>query len=199
MPGKSAFLGREGTLAEKLNEFYQAYAPYEYQINVEEGQTQEEVLAELEGQLSHPQSVREIYGYLSDIVGEMETGDELYPGLKELLADIEKLPSMHPPYNLQVDTSVFIGAKEYRIEFLSDETAVLRDMEYPLFTEQIPRGELEEKIRENPANDHLQGNQSLQEKTVRDIIQNSQVFPELQEKRNPVKGDLPSQKGIIGQ
>ena len=28
-----------------------------------------------------------IYGYLSDIVGEMETGDELYPGLKELLAD----------------------------------------------------------------------------------------------------------------
>lgn len=190
LPGKSAFLGREGTLAEKLNEFYQAYAPYEYQINVEEGQTQEEVLAELEGQLSHPQSVREIYGYLSDIVGEMETGDELYPGLKELLADIEKLPSMHPPYNLQVDTSVFIGAKEYRIEFLSDETAVLRDMEYPLFTEQIPRGELEEKIRENPANDHLQGNQSLQEKTVRDIIQNSQVFPELQEKKKPRKGRL---------
>ena len=190
LPGKSAFLGREGTLAEKLNEFYQAYAPYEYQINVEEGQTQEEVLAELEGQLSHPQSVREIYGYLSDIVGEMETGDELYPGLKELLADIEKLPSMHPPYNLQVDTSVFIGAKEYRIEFLSDEMAVLRDMEYPLFTEQIPRGELEEKIRENPANDHLQGNQSLQEKTVRDIIQNSQAFPELQEKKKPRKGRL---------
>ena len=159
LPGRTAASNGEEVLAEKLNEFYQAYAPYEYQINVEEGQTQEEVLAELEGQLSHPQSVREIYSYLSDIFGEMETGDGLYPGLKELLAGIEKLPSMHPPYNLQVDTSVFIGAKEYRIEFLSDEMAVLRDMEYPLFTEEMSRGELEKKIRENPANDHLQGSQ----------------------------------------
>ena len=190
LPGQPALLGREETLVGKLNEFYQAYAPYEYQINVEEGQTQEEVLAELEGQLSHSQSVREIYSYLSDIFAEMESGDELYPGLKELIESIGNLPSMHPPYNLQVDTTVIIGAKEYRIEFLSDETAVLRDMEYPLFTEEMPRGELEKKVRENPANDHLQEKQPLQEKTVRNTIPEPQAFLESQEKKKSHKGRL---------
>ena len=190
LPGQPALLGREETLVGKLNEFYQAYAPYEYQINVEEGQTQEEVLAELEGQLFHPQSVREIYSYLSDIFEEMETGDELYPGLKELIERIGNLPSMHPPYNLQVDTAVFIGAKEYRIEFLSDETAVLRDIEYPLFTEEMSRGELERKVRENPANDHLQEKQPLQEKTARNEIAGHQALPEPQEKKKSHKGRL---------
>lgn len=190
LPGQPALLGREGTLAEKLNRFYQAYAPYEYQINVEDGQTQEEVLEGLEGQLSHPQSVKEVYSYLSDIFAEMETGDELYPGLKELIGGIEKLPSMHPPYNLQVDTAVFIGAKEYCIEFLSDETAVLRDMEYPLFTEEMPRGELERKVRENPANDHLQEKQPLQERTAKNEIAGHQALPEPQEKKKSRKGRL---------
>ena len=97
---------------------------------------------------------------------------------------------MHPPYNLQVDTVVFIGVKEYRIEFLSDETAVLRDMEYPLFTEEMPRGELERKVRENPANDHLQEKQPLQERTARNEIAGHQVLPEPQEKKKSHKGRL---------
>ena len=62
---------------------------------------------------------------------------------------------MNPPYDLQVDTIVTIGTKEYSIDFISDEMVVLRDQMYPLFTEKMPREVFDRRVRENPANDHL--------------------------------------------
>ena len=59
------------------------------------------------------------------------------------------------PYDLQVDTIVTIGTKEYSIDFISDEMVVLRDQMYPLFTEEMPREVFDRRVRENPANDHL--------------------------------------------
>ena len=59
------------------------------------------------------------------------------------------------PYDLQVDTIVTIGTKEYSIDFISDEMVILRDQMYPLFTEEMPREVFDRRIRENPANDHL--------------------------------------------
>lgn len=58
-------------------------------------------------------------------------------------------------YNFQIGTVVSIGLKEYRIEVLTSERAVLRDENFPLFTEEMPRAEFDRKVRENPANDHL--------------------------------------------
>lgn len=58
-------------------------------------------------------------------------------------------------YDLQVDTIVTIGTKEYSIDFISDEMVVLRDQMYPLFTEEVPREVFDCRVRENPANDHL--------------------------------------------
>ena len=58
-------------------------------------------------------------------------------------------------YDLQVDTIVTIGTKEYSIDFISDEMVVLRDQMYPLFTEEMPREVFDRRVRENPANDHL--------------------------------------------
>lgn len=58
-------------------------------------------------------------------------------------------------YDLQVDTIVTIGTKEYSIDFISDEMLVLRDQTYPLFTEEMPREVFDRRVRENPANDHL--------------------------------------------
>lgn len=58
-------------------------------------------------------------------------------------------------YDLQVDTIVTIGTKEYSIDFISDEMVVLRGQMYPLFTEEMPREVFDRRVRENPANDHL--------------------------------------------
>ena len=70
----------------------------------------------------------------------------------------EKMPQQAETsqiYDLQVDTIVTIGTKEYSIDFISDEMVVLRDQMYPLFTEEVPREVFDRRVRENPANDHL--------------------------------------------
>ena len=53
--------------------------------------------------------------------------------------------------------------KDYEIEFLSEERVVLRDQQYPIFTEELSREEFDRKIRENPANDHLKIKRPLPE------------------------------------
>ena len=146
---------REEVLAGRLNAFYQSYDWYEYQDTIEAGETQEDVLRQLQEQLADPQSVQEIYSYLISVREGMDTEDENYSEVSELIAGITDLPAMNPPYDLQVDTIVTIGTKEYSIDFISDEMVVLRDQMYPLFTEEMPREVFDRRVRENPANDHL--------------------------------------------
>ena len=106
---------REEVLAGRLNAFYQAYDWYEYQDTIDPGETQEDVLRQLREQLSDPQSVQEIYSYLLSVREGMDMEDENYSEVSELIAGIEDLPAMNPPYDLQVDTIVTIGTKEYSI------------------------------------------------------------------------------------
>ena len=146
---------REEVLAGRLNAFYQSYDWYEYQDTIEAGEAQEDVLRQLQEQLEDPQSVQEIYSYLIRVREGMDTEDENYSEVSELIAGIADLPAMNPPYDLQVDTIVTIGTKEYSIDFISDEMVVLRDQMYPLFTEKMPREVFDRRVRENPANDHL--------------------------------------------
>ena len=66
-------------------------------------------------------------------------------------------------YDISVDSVVTIGMKDYEIEFLSEERVVLRDQQYPIFTEELSREEFDRKIRENPENDHLKLKRPLPE------------------------------------
>lgn len=66
-------------------------------------------------------------------------------------------------YDISVDSVVTIGMKDYEIEFLSEERVVLRNQQYPIFTEELSREEFDRKIRENPANDHLKLKRPLPE------------------------------------
>lgn len=154
---------REEVLAGRLNAFYQSYDWYEYQDTIEAGETQEDVLGQLQEQLADPQSVQEIYSYLISVREGMDTEDENYSEVSELIAGITDLPAMNPPYDLQVDTIVTIGTKEYSIDFISDEMVVLRDQMYPLFTEEMPREVFDRRVRENPANDHLRADRKPSE------------------------------------
>lgn len=154
---------REEVLAGRLNAFYQSYDWYEYQDTIEAGETQEDVLRQLQEQLADPQSVQEIYSYLISVREGMDTEDENYSEVSELIAGIADLPAMNPPYDLQVDTIVTIGTKEYSIDFISDEMVVLRDQMYPLFTEEMPREVFDRRVRENPANDHLRADRKPSE------------------------------------
>lgn len=151
VPDKS----REEILSGQLNDFYKEYDWQGYQDNLDTGETEEEVLSGIQGQLRNPEEVQAVASYLKEVLKECEPGDEWQERVTELLKEVESLPSMNPPYELAVDTLVTIGTKEYSIEFLSDEMVILRDQEYPLFTEELPREIFERRVRENPANDHL--------------------------------------------
>ena len=155
--------GREEILAGRLNTFYQAYDWYEYQDTLEAGEAQEDVLRQLQEQLADPQLVREIHSFLISVREEMDTEDENYAEVSELIAKIADLPAMNPPYDLQVDTIVTIGTKDYSNDFISDEMVVLRDQMYPLFTEEMQREVFDRRIRENPANDHLKADKKILE------------------------------------
>lgn len=58
-------------------------------------------------------------------------------------------------YDLQLGISVWLGTDEYEIYSFDDETVVLRDVNAPLFTKELPRDEFDQKLRETHLNDHL--------------------------------------------
>ena len=66
-------------------------------------------------------------------------------------------------YDISEDTVVTIGMKDYEVEFLSAERVVLRDQQYPIFSEELSREEFDRKICENPANDNLKIKRPLPE------------------------------------
>ncbi|HCC34792.1 MAG TPA: helicase [Ruminococcaceae bacterium] len=72
---------------------------------------------------------------------------------------VPEAPAYLPPedavYDLQLGITVFIGTDEYEVYSFDDTHAVLRDMQYPLFTKELPRDEFDRKLRENRLNDGL--------------------------------------------
>lgn len=90
------------------------------------------------------------------------------------------LSAMHPPYDIDIGTTVWIGTDAYEIQFLSDDTVVLQDQRYPLFTKEMSREEFEVKLRENPANDYLKSKKIIPE-------------PSMEEKEKPDAEELRSQ------
>ena len=128
---------------------------YGYKMNLEQGEGEENVIRQIEEQLTNPDEVSAIHVYLIDIKKETEPETDEYLKLENMIQEVEALPAMKPPYDLAADTVIFLGTKEYQIDFISEKMVVLRDVEFPLFTEELDRNVFEERLRENPANDHL--------------------------------------------
>lgn len=142
------------SLAWRLNELYKEVDLRGYEANME-ADTEEEVVAQIAEQLLDPDGAAQILDFLISVQQATDKNTDAYGELAGMIKEVEALPVMNPPYDLQVDTVVSIGMKEYSIDFISDEMVVLRDQMYPLFTEEMPREEFDRKVRENPANDRL--------------------------------------------
>ena len=50
---------------------------------------------------------------------------------------------------------VYIGADKYEITAFDENAVSLRNAEFPLFGKEYSREDFEDKLKENPANDHL--------------------------------------------
>lgn len=94
------------------------------------------------------------------VVAQVEPEAEQHMSSNEAVTESENESA---DYDVSEDTVVTIGMKDYEVEFLSAERVVLRDQQYPIFSEELSREEFDRKIRENPANDHLKIKRPLPE------------------------------------
>ena len=58
-------------------------------------------------------------------------------------------------YVITLGTTVFLGAQEYEVLAYDDKEVRLYDLAFPLFNKEMSRAEFEQKLAENPQNDHL--------------------------------------------
>ena len=151
------------SLAARLNELYKETDLRGYEANMEQGESERETIAQIEKQLSNPDEVGAILDYLISVQQATEPDVAAYQELAGLIQEVQGLPAMNPPYDLQPETVVYIGMEKYEILSITDNMVVLHDLTYPLFTKDMPRGEFDRKLRENPANDHLKVKRSLPE------------------------------------
>lgn len=72
---------------------------------------------------------------------------EKEPEEQEMPQDVE--------YEYHLGDKVYIGASEYEILSIDDERVMLYDYDMPLFNKEFLHIEFDEKVRENPMNEHL--------------------------------------------
>ncbi len=58
-------------------------------------------------------------------------------------------------YEYHLGNKVYIGASEYEILSFDDDRVMLYDTQFPLFNKEMSRAEFDQKVQENPMNDHL--------------------------------------------
>ncbi|MPY19882.1 helicase-related protein [Paenibacillus glucanolyticus] len=97
--------------------------------------------------------------------------------MRELRLPLPEPPLASPPDAPQRDrkklryayaegSSVYIGADEYEIVQLESNKMWLQDKQFPLFSKEMSRSELERLLRDNPLNDHLLTDEPLSEAEV---------------------------------
>ena len=74
------------------------------------------------------------------------------PAQKEL--EEQEMPQ-DVEYEYHLGDKVYIGASEYEILSIDDERVMLYDYDMPLFNKEFSHIEFDEKVRENPMNEHL--------------------------------------------
>ena len=78
-------------------------------------------------------------------------------------------------YSYHLGDTVYIGADEYTVLFVGEDKIILSDSKFPLFTQEFDRSDFDEKVRENPANDHLRHEVKEEpNKKQEEIISNSE-------------------------
>ena len=58
-------------------------------------------------------------------------------------------------YEYHLGNTVYIGANEYEILSFDNDRVMLYDTQFPLFNKEMNRVEFDQKVQENPMNDHL--------------------------------------------
>lgn len=107
---------------------------------------------QMEQQLSDPSTVQQLIDFLAQVQWKTTSVFSRSNGWK-FTEELRELPPFCYLYN-EGDV-VYIGADKYEIATLTEEKVYLQNAEFPILGQEYSRADFEEKLTENPANDHL--------------------------------------------
>ena len=145
---------KRDTLALRLSDFIRDLDRYEKDLlSVVERSNLADVTAEqMEQHLSDPSTVQQLIDFLAQVQWKTTSVFSRSNGWKFT----EELRELHPLcYLYNEGDVVYIGADKYEIATLTEEKVYLQNAEFPILGQEYSRADFEEKLTENPANNHL--------------------------------------------
>ena len=145
---------KRDTLALRLSDFIRDLDRYEKDLlSVVERSDLADVTAEqMEQHLSDPSTVQQLIDFLAQVQWKTTSVFSRSNGWKFT----EELRELHPLcYLYNEGDVVYIVADKYEIATLTEEKVYLQNAEFPILGQEYSRADFEEKLTENPANDHL--------------------------------------------
>ncbi|HBF1318173.1 TPA: DEAD/DEAH box helicase family protein [Clostridioides difficile] len=106
----------------------------------------------MEQALQHPDNVQEMLDFLA-LVQKKTTSVYSRSNAWRFSQELTELYPLH--YLYHEGDVVYIGADKYEVIAFDENAVSLRNAKFPLFGKEFSRVDFEEKLKENPANDHL--------------------------------------------
>ena len=145
---------KRDTLALRLSDFIRNLDRYEKDLleNVERTDLADVTAEQMEQHLGDPATVQQLIDFLALVQGKTS---DVY-SRSNAWRFSQELMELYPlRYVYHENDVVYIGADKYEIAAFDENAVSLRNPEFPLFGKELSRADFEEKLKENPANDHL--------------------------------------------
>lgn len=145
---------KRDTLALRLSDFIRDLDRYEKDLLsvVGRGDLADVTAEQMEQHLSDPSTVQQLIDFLAQVQWKTTSVFSRSNGWKFT----EELRELYPLCYLYNESDVvYIGADKYEITTLTEEKVYLQNAEFPILGQEYSRADFEEKLTENPANDHL--------------------------------------------
>ena len=145
---------KRDTLSLRLSDFIRDLDGYEKALLEKVGRTDfaDMTVEQMEQVFSEPATVQQLIDFLALVQGQTTS---VY-SRSNAWRFSQELTELYPlRYLYHEGDVVYIGADKYEISDFNENAVSLRNVEIPLFGKELSRDDFEEKLRENPANDHL--------------------------------------------
>ena len=145
---------KRDTLALRLSDFIRDLDGYEKSLleNVGRGDLADVTEGRIEQLFSEPATVQQLLEFLKLVQGKTS---DVY-SRSNAWRFSQELTELYPlRYFYHEGDVAYIGADKYEVIAFDENAVSLRNAEFPLFGKEFSRADFEEKLRENPANDHL--------------------------------------------
>ena len=145
---------KRDTLSLRLSDFIRDLDGYEKALleNVGRGDLADVTEGQMEQYFSDPATVQQLLDFLKLVQGQTTS---VY-SRSNAWRFSQELTELYPlRYVYHEGDVVYIGADKYEVTAFDENAVSLRNAEFPLFGKEFSRADFEEKLKENPANDHL--------------------------------------------